>query len=102
MNKYLDNKNMQKYYCSNQGKENKNSINYKLRETKYQINKNINNNTQSTFTLSLLKKISKELGEKMSDEELKDPSERASKNGLELIFEELYDIMTKNIIPLNK
>ena len=32
MNIYLDNKNMQKYYCSNQEKENKNSINYKLRE----------------------------------------------------------------------
>ena len=52
--------------------------------------------------MSSLNKISKELGKKMSDEELKDPLERASKNGLELIFEELYDIMTKNIIPLNK
>ena len=46
------------------------------------MNKNINNNTRSTFTLSLLKKISKELGEKMSDEELKDPLERASNNDL--------------------
>ena len=48
-----------------------------------------------TITLSSLKKISKELGENMSDEELKDMLERASKNGVELTFEEFYDIMTK-------
>ena len=48
-----------------------------------------------TITLRSLKKISKELGENMSDEELKDMLERASKNGVELTFEEFYDIMTK-------
>ena len=48
-----------------------------------------------TITLSSLKKISKELGENMSDKELKDMLERASKNGVELTFEEFYDIMTK-------
>ena len=48
-----------------------------------------------TITLSSLKKISKELGENMSDEELKDMLERASKNGVELTFEEFYDIMIK-------
>ena len=36
-----------------------------------------------TITLSSLKKISKELGENMSDEELKIMLERASKNGVE-------------------
>ena len=41
-----------------------------------------------TITLSSLKKISKELGENMSDEELKDMLERASKNGVELTFED--------------
>ena len=48
-----------------------------------------------TITLRSLKKISKELGENMSDKELKDMLERASKNGVELTFEEFYDIMTK-------
>ena len=48
-----------------------------------------------TITLRSLKKISKELGENMSDEELKDMLERASKNRVELTFEEFYDIMTK-------
>ena len=35
----------------------------------------------------------------MSDEELKDMLERASKNGVELTFEEFYDIMTKKSFP---
>ena len=106
-NIYLDNKNMQKYCVSNQGKENKNSISYKLgeikeKQTKYQMNNNIDNNSQSSFTLSSLKKISKELVENMSDEQFKDMLERASKNGVESTFEEFYDIIIKNIISLNK
>ena len=52
-----------------------------------------------TITLRSLKKISKELGENMSDEELKDMLERASKNGVELTFEEFYDIMIKKSFP---
>jgi serine/threonine protein kinase len=52
-----------------------------------------------TITLSSLKKISKELGANMSDEELKDMLERASKNGVELTFQEFYDIMTKKSFP---
>ena len=48
-----------------------------------------------TITLRALKKISKELGENMNDKELKDMLERASKNGVELTFEEFYDIMIK-------
>ena len=39
-----------------------------------------------TIALSWLKKISKELGKNMSDEELKIMLERASKNGVELTF----------------
>ena len=39
-----------------------------------------------TITLNSLKKISKELGENMSDEELKIMLERASKNGVEFTF----------------
>ena len=44
-----------------------------------------------TITLSSLKKISKELGENMSDEELKIMLERASKNGVEHL---LYKVIT--------
>ena len=52
-----------------------------------------------TITLSSLKKIAQELGENMSAEELKDMLERASKNGVELTFDEFYDIMTKKSFP---
>ena len=52
-----------------------------------------------TLLLWLIKKIFKDLGENMSDEELKDMLERASKNGVELTFEEFYDIMTKKSFP---
>ena len=52
-----------------------------------------------TITLRSLKKISKELGENMNDKELKDMLERASKNGVELTFEEFYDIMIKKSFP---
>ena len=44
-----------------------------------------------TITLSSLKKISKELGENMNDEELKIMLERASKNGVEHL---LYKVIT--------
>ena len=48
-----------------------------------------------TITLNSLRKISKELGEQMSQEDLKNMLERASSNGTELTFDEFYDIMTK-------
>ncbi len=52
-----------------------------------------------TITLSSLKKIAQELGENMSAEELKDMLERASANGIELTFDEFYEIMTKKSFP---
>ena len=50
----------------------------------------------NVITLSAMKKVSKELGENLSDEELKDMLINASKNGkLEITFEEFYEIMKK-------
>ena len=59
----------------------------------------IDDPNSDTITLSSLKKIAKELGENMTDEELKDMLERASQNGVELTFDEFYDIMTKKSFP---
>ena len=59
----------------------------------------IDNPDENTITLNSLKKIARELGENMSNEELKDMLQRASKNGTELTFEEFYDIMTKKSFP---
>ena len=53
----------------------------------------------NSITLNSLKKISRELGENMSAEELKDMLERASSNGAELTFDEFYEIMTKKSFP---
>ena len=48
----------------------------------------------NVITLNGMKKVSRELGENSSDEELKDMLIRASKNGKpELTFEEFYEIM---------
>ena len=77
------------------------AINNKLgdKETKEGIrrifNLFIDDPQQETITLSSLRRIARELGEQMSNDELKDMLERASSNGTELSFEEFYDIMTK-------
>ena len=53
------------------------------------------------LNLNQMIKLSKELGENMSDEEIKDMLIKASKNGKpELTFEEFYEIMKKKIIAL--
>lgn len=59
----------------------------------------IDDPNSNTVTLQSLRKIAKELGEQMSDDELRDMLERASGNGSELTFEEFYDIMTKKSFP---
>ena len=59
----------------------------------------IDDPNETTITLNSLKKIARELGENMSNEELKDMLERASQNGTELTFEEFYEIMTKKSFP---
>ena len=77
------------------------AINDKLgdKETKSGIerifNLFIDDPQQETITLASLRRIARELGEQMSNDELKDMLERASSNGTELTFEEFYDIMTK-------
>ena len=81
------------------------AINNKLgdKETKEGIqrifNLFIDDPNQNTITLSSLRRIARELGEQMSNEELKDMLERASSNGTELSFEEFYEIMTKKSFP---
>ncbi len=59
----------------------------------------IDDANSDTITLAALRRIARELGENMTNEELKDMLERASSNGTELTFEEFYDIMTKKSFP---
>ena len=48
-----------------------------------------------TITLHALKKSANELGQKMTNEQLKELFEKASKNGNELTFDEFYKVISK-------
>merc|ERR1739845_295818 len=53
-----------------------------------------------TITIKNLRRVAKELGETMSDEELKEMIERADSNGDGAItFDDFYTIMTKKTFP---
>jgi centrin-1 len=49
-------------------------------------------------TLQSLKKVAREIGEQMSNDDIREIMQRASNNGSELTFEEFYEIMSKQSI----
>ena len=48
-----------------------------------------------TITLHALKKAANEFGQKMTNEQLKELFEKASRNGNELTFDEFYKVLNK-------
>lgn len=50
------------------------------------------------ITLPALKKIAKEIGEQMSNDDIRELMERAASNGSELSFDEFYEIMSRKAI----
>ena len=50
-----------------------------------------------TLTFESLKKVSQDIGEEMSDGQIRELLERASQNGKELTFDEFYAVMTKKV-----
>ena len=48
-----------------------------------------------TLTLHALKKAANEFGQKMTNEQLKELFEKASRNGNELTFDEFYEVLNK-------
>jgi Ca2+-binding EF-hand superfamily protein len=54
----------------------------------------IDDPVQDTVTLTTLKRICRELGEPIKNEELQDMIQRAASNGVELTFDEFYSYMT--------
>ena len=50
---------------------------------------------ETTITLQALKKAANEFGQRMTNEQLKELLEKASKNGNELTFDEFYDAICK-------
>jgi Ca2+-binding EF-hand superfamily protein len=68
------------------------------KETKEGINKIFDlfdEDGSNTINLSNLRKVAKELGETMSNDELAEMLERAAQNGKEITREDFYNIMTK-------
>lgn len=53
----------------------------------------------TSITANDLKRIAKELGETMSQEEINDMLKRASSSGHDLTYQEFHDIMTKKTFP---
>ena len=77
-----------------------NAITAKLgdKETKEGIKKIFDlfdDDTSGAINLQNLKRVAKELGETMTEDELREMLERAAGNGEEISFEDFYNIMTK-------
>ena len=58
----------------------------------------IDNPNQNAINLETLKKITKDLGDNMRDDELQDMLKHACKDETNLTFDEFYDIMTKKFL----
>ena len=68
------------------------------KETKEGINKIFDlfdEDGSNTINLANLRKVAKELGETMTNDELAEMLERAAQNGKEITREDFYNIMTK-------
>ena len=59
----------------------------------------IDDSSSETITLNSLRKITKELGEDYTDEELMDLIQKSAKNKEELTFEDFCDVMNKKSFP---
>ena len=55
----------------------------------------VDNKRSKNITIHSLKKAANEFGQKMTNEQLKELFEKASKNGNELTFDEFYRIINK-------
>lgn len=55
----------------------------------------IDKKDSQTITLHALKKAANEFGQKMTNEQLKELFEKASRNGKELTFDEFYKVLNK-------
>ena len=50
-----------------------------------------------TLTFDALKKVAQDVGEEMTDNQIREILERAGQNGRELTFDEFYAVMTKSV-----
>ena len=69
--------------------------NKETKEGIYRIFELFDDDKTGSINIHNLRRVAKELGETMSQDELKEMLERAASNGDEITFEDFYFIMTK-------
>ena len=57
----------------------------------------LGNSPGETLTFDILKKVCQDVGEDMTDTQIRELLERAGQNGKELTFDEFYAVMTKKV-----
>ena len=57
----------------------------------------LSENNKDTIDFDVIKKVAKDVGDDITDEQIRKMLERCSKNGKEITFEEFYDVMTKKV-----
>ena len=57
----------------------------------------LTNTNKDTIDFDVLKKVAQDVGDDITDEQIRKLLERWAQNGKDMTFEEFYDVMTKNV-----
>ena len=57
----------------------------------------LTNTNKDTIDFDVLKKVAQDVGDDITDEQIRKLLERCAQNGKEMTFEEFYDVMTKKV-----
>ena len=55
------------------------------------------NSNKETIDFDVIKQVAQDVGDDITDEQIRKMLERCSQNGKEMTFEEFYDVMTKKV-----
>ena len=57
----------------------------------------LNETNKESIDFDVIKKVAKDVGDDISDEQIRKMLERCGKNGKDITFEEFYEVMTKKV-----
>ena len=57
----------------------------------------LSNTNKDTIDFDVIKQVAQDVGDDITDEQIRKMLERCSQNGKEMTFEEFYDVMTKKV-----
>ena len=60
------------------------------------MKKNLKTN-KDVIDFDVIKKVARDVGDDITDEQIRKMMERCSQNGKEMTFEEFYDVLTKKV-----